>query len=46
MVPAARLAIAANDEGLTVDGVKATEKDLESTNGVIHAIDTVIHAKQ
>lgn len=40
------LTIAANDEGLTVDGAKVTKKDLESTNGVIHAIDTVIHAKQ
>jgi len=40
------LTIASNDEGFTVDGAKVTKKDLESTNGVIHAIDAVIQQKQ
>lgn len=38
--------IASNDAGITVDGAKLTRKDIESSNGVIHAIDTVMMPKQ
>ncbi len=38
--------IASNDAGFTIDGAKVTRKDIESSNGVIHAIDTVMMPKQ
>jgi uncharacterized surface protein with fasciclin (FAS1) repeats len=34
--------IAANDEGFTVNGAKISRQEIESSNGVIHAIDTVM----
>ena len=30
------------DEGVTIDGAKVIEADIECANGVIHVIDTVI----
>jgi len=38
--------IASNDAGFTIDGAKVTRKDIESSNGVIHAIDTVMMPRQ
>ena len=36
------LTIAANDEGFTVNGAKVSKKQIEASNGVIHAIDAVM----
>jgi uncharacterized surface protein with fasciclin (FAS1) repeats len=36
------LALAANDDGFTVNGAKASFQEIESTNGVVHAIDTIM----
>lgn len=39
------LKIMASPQGVTVDGAKVTKADIESSNGVIHGIDTVIMPK-
>jgi uncharacterized surface protein with fasciclin (FAS1) repeats len=36
------LTIASNDEGFTVNGAKVAKKQIEASNGVIHAIDAVM----
>ena len=36
------LKIAANDEGFTVNGAKVGKSEIEASNGIIHAIDTVL----
>ena len=36
------LTIAANDAGFTVNGVQLSRREIESSNGVIHPIDTVM----
>jgi len=36
------LTFAANDEGFTVNGAQVGKQEIEASNGVIHAIDTVM----
>lgn len=36
------LTIAKSDDGVTVGGAKVTKTDMESSNGVVHSIDTVV----
>jgi uncharacterized surface protein with fasciclin (FAS1) repeats len=36
------LVFAANDEGCTVNGAKISRQEIEASNGVIHAIDTLM----
>jgi len=39
------LHIAANDSGFTVNGARISKRDIEASNGVIHAIDRVLLPK-
>jgi uncharacterized surface protein with fasciclin (FAS1) repeats len=39
------LTFAANDSGFTVNGAKISKQEIEASNGVIHAIDTVMMPK-
>lgn len=39
------VAIVVNDDGVTVDGAKVVQTDIETSNGIIHVIDTVILPK-
>jgi len=39
------LTFAANDDGFTVNGAKVSRQEIEASNGVIHAIDTVMMPK-
>jgi len=40
------LKIASNDGGYTVNGAKVSKHEINSVNGVIHPIDTVMKPKQ
>lgn len=40
------LRLAANDSGFTVNGARVSRQEIEASNGVIHAIDTVMMPKQ
>jgi uncharacterized surface protein with fasciclin (FAS1) repeats len=39
------LSVKANDEGVKVDNAKVVKTDIETSNGVIHVIDTVVLPK-
>jgi uncharacterized surface protein with fasciclin (FAS1) repeats len=39
------LTFVGNDEGFTVNGARASRGEIEASNGVIHAIDTVLMPK-
>jgi uncharacterized surface protein with fasciclin (FAS1) repeats len=39
------LTFAANDSGFTVNGAKVSRQEIEASNGVIHAIDTILMPK-
>ncbi|HSD61459.1 MAG TPA: fasciclin domain-containing protein [Burkholderiales bacterium] len=41
-VEGSTLKVTASGEGVTVDTAKVTKADIEASNGVIHAIDTVV----
>ena len=41
-VEGGELAIATTEEGLTVGGANVTEADIETSNGIVHVIDTVL----
>jgi len=40
------LTFAANEAGFTVNGAQISKQEIEASNGVIHAIDTVMMPKQ
>ena len=44
-VEGGRLTIGASHDGFTVDGANLIEPDIECTNGVVHAIDTLLFPK-
>jgi uncharacterized surface protein with fasciclin (FAS1) repeats len=41
-VQGSALVLASNDSGFTVNGAKVSRQEIEASNGVIHAIDTVM----
>ena len=41
-IQGAPLRFAANDSGFTVNGARVSKQEIEASNGVIHAIDTVM----